>query len=236
VSDRLVTQNLDLVQMVVRVLGFYPRDGHFDQEDLVGVGNIALLKAARSFNGTGDFRTWAYPIVRGAVIDAFRVATGHRRVVKAGTVSIDQPAYTETLPAPDNVVELAARRERICQALNDPDKRKREIYIRRAAGQTDDEIAHVLGVTGGRISQIANSTDTGDTVTLTVMELAVVQGAAVGETTEDTAARIGRSPDTVKTHRSNVIKKVGARNMTHAVHLISPLLEALANAIDPPRR
>jgi RNA polymerase sigma factor (sigma-70 family) len=230
VSDRLVTQNLDLVPKVVHVLGFYPRDGHLDQEDLIGVGNIALLKAAQSFNGTGDFRTWAYPIIRGAVIDAFRVATGHRRVVKASKVSIDQSAYTETLPAPDNVAELAARRERIRQALNDPDQRKREIYLRRAAGQTDEEIAHVLGVTGGRISQIAKSpsTDTDDTITLTVMELAVVQGAARGETNEDTAARIGRSPDTIKTHRRNIIKKIGARNITHAVHLISPLLEALA--------
>lgn len=40
---------------------------------------VGLWKAARSWNGEGEFRSWAYLRIRGAVIDEYRQTTHRRR-------------------------------------------------------------------------------------------------------------------------------------------------------------
>jgi two-component system nitrate/nitrite response regulator NarL len=46
---------------------------------------------------------------------------------------------------------------------------------------------------------------------------AVLVGLAAGEEVSETARRLGRSLDTVKTHRRRLYKQLGARNAAHAV-------------------
>lgn len=52
---------------------------------------------------------------------------------------------------------------------------------------------------------------------LTAVEKAVLIAAAAGLSVAETAARSGRSVETVKTHRRSILKKWRVRNMTHAV-------------------
>lgn len=54
---------------------------------------------------------------------------------------------------------------------------------------------------------------------LSQSQLAVVSGAAAGETTEETAARLRLSYDTIKRHRQRAVSRLEARSMPHAVAL-----------------
>jgi two-component system NarL family response regulator len=54
---------------------------------------------------------------------------------------------------------------------------------------------------------------------LSERELEVLLAAAKGETMEETAARLWLSLETIKSHRRNVIAKLGARNLSHAIAL-----------------
>lgn len=56
-------------------------------------------------------------------------------------------------------------------------------------------------------------------VDLTDRELDCLRLAAAGLTGRETAARLYLSPQTVKFHRSNILRKLGARTTTHAVAL-----------------
>jgi DNA-binding CsgD family transcriptional regulator len=62
-------------------------------------------------------------------------------------------------------------------------------------------------------------------VTLTATEHTVLAGAALlGETTVETAVRIGVPTSRVKEARRTAIGKLHARNLPHAVHLASSAL------------
>ena len=54
-------------------------------------------------------------------------------------------------------------------------------------------------------------------VKLTSRELDVLSLAAEGSSAKETGQRLFISEDTVRTHRRKILKKLGARNMTHAV-------------------
>jgi DNA-binding CsgD family transcriptional regulator len=54
---------------------------------------------------------------------------------------------------------------------------------------------------------------------LTVLERDVLAGAALGESVAATALRISRAPATVKHHRTSLLRKLGARNVAHAIGL-----------------
>lgn len=54
---------------------------------------------------------------------------------------------------------------------------------------------------------------------LSTRELQVLERAARGETSEETAAALHLSPETVKSYRKNTIAKLGARNLHHAIAL-----------------
>jgi DNA-binding CsgD family transcriptional regulator len=54
---------------------------------------------------------------------------------------------------------------------------------------------------------------------LSEAELRVLKAAAAGLTVDQTADRLERSPETVRTHRKKILARLGAVNMTHAVAL-----------------
>jgi hypothetical protein len=65
-------------------------------------------------------------------------------------------------------------------------------------------------------------------VALTGPEHSVLAGAAFyGDTAGETAARYGWPVSRVKTARKSAVRKLGAKNLPHAVHLAS---DALAGA------
>jgi DNA-binding CsgD family transcriptional regulator len=52
---------------------------------------------------------------------------------------------------------------------------------------------------------------------LTPKQLEVLDGAAIGEQSKETALRTGRSVETIKRHRADAIRELRARNIVHAV-------------------
>ena len=74
---------------------------------------------------------------------------------------------------------------------------------------------------------------------LTARELEVLQHAALGRTGAETAALMVIAVETVKSHRRHIVAKLGARNMAHALSLMSDRLLLVhperAQAIDDTR-
>lgn len=54
---------------------------------------------------------------------------------------------------------------------------------------------------------------------LSPLEIAVLSGCAWGETARETAKRLERSHETVRTVRRRVVDKLGAKTMCHAVYI-----------------
>ncbi len=54
---------------------------------------------------------------------------------------------------------------------------------------------------------------------LTERQKEVLEQAARGLSVDETAAETKHSPETIRTHRQKIIANLGAKNMTHAVHL-----------------
>lgn len=71
--NRLVEENLDLVQHVLAQMRAMSRPDH---DDLHSAGIVGLMHAASSFDDSkgASFRTWAWTVVRGAVLDEMRRA------------------------------------------------------------------------------------------------------------------------------------------------------------------
>lgn len=54
---------------------------------------------------------------------------------------------------------------------------------------------------------------------LTSVELNVLSLSAEGYTTVETAAQLGRRPNTIEVHRKHIIQKLRAKNMCNAIAL-----------------
>ena len=65
--------------------------------------------------------------------------------------------------------------------------------------------------------RVRHATSLGATSTLSRSELDVLEDAANGLTTRESAFDRSKSPETVKSQRTSVLAKLGARNMVQAV-------------------
>ncbi|WP_337819738.1 helix-turn-helix domain-containing protein [Amycolatopsis sp. A1MSW2902] len=59
----------------------------------------------------------------------------------------------------------------------------------------------------------------GDRPRLTEREQQTLRGAALGKTNAEIAAELWLSVETIRTHAKSVVRKLGARDRPHAVHL-----------------
>jgi DNA-binding CsgD family transcriptional regulator len=131
----------------------------------------------------------------------------------------------EVIPDPrPSVEEIVEQRAQLAAILSLPE-REREIVLRAAAGEHQVEIADSLSVSPSRVSQISAraverlGAEGQEATTLTPAELDVLQGAAEGETVEETAERTGRAVETIKSQRKSAMRRLNARSITHAVFL-----------------
>ncbi|MBA4065298.1 MAG: RNA polymerase subunit sigma [Isosphaera sp.] len=122
--DELILSHLPLVKHVIgRLLGDLPAGA--DAENLEGAGVLGLVEAAAKFDPSrnAQFKTFAYPRVRGAIVDELRRNSPlpqhvHARVaaVRRAAQSLPQPVTVEALAeatglTPDEVTDaLAAER------------------------------------------------------------------------------------------------------------------------------
>ncbi len=109
--DELAVKHLDLVGRVLGRLPF-PVPSALDRDDLISVGSMGLLRAARSYEPTrgASFRTYAYIAIRAAILDELRrfdpLPRGARGPLKAlRRFEIEFRAGHGRLPTPSEVAD-----------------------------------------------------------------------------------------------------------------------------------
>ena len=149
------------------------RHTRLDQEDLVGDGNLALVKAARRYDPTYGvpFSAFALRYVRGAILDAIRSRARRNSLGDGGyadvisfqdlgpydgdeRLSYDPP---DPRPTPDATVE-SLERLRVLATLP---ASERVALVRTAVdGETAAEVARDLGVSAGRVHSLVQTGST----------------------------------------------------------------------------
>jgi RNA polymerase sigma factor for flagellar operon FliA len=137
----------------------------------------------------------------------------------------------EAVPVADVVEDrgqVALQRRVVRRALDNLSKREQRILVMRHVGEmTAAEVAACEGLSEGsvhrieRFAQIKAAAATRPPARrvdgLSAHELEVLEDAAAGATARETAKRLRRSAETIKSHRKAAIEKLGARNMCQAV-------------------
>jgi len=126
-------------------------------------------------------------------------------------------AYPENMLSTDQLARLRSL----------PDRYGAILYYRFVEEETQAQVGERFGIGESRIAQIERKAlellrdepSSSRPGSISKREREILSGAAEGESAHQTAARLGRSVETVKTHRRHIIDKLDARNMTHAVHL-----------------
>jgi len=194
-AETLVMDHLDLVEIATNYVGDPRNSATIDRDDLIGEGQIALMQAARRYDPQkGSFRSFAFTRIKGAMIDAMRrdfllPRSARERGESLTVVSIDNPIGDGELTLSDTIRDARSDVEEI-------------VSNREQLASAIEERAH-------------------ETVRpeLTAMELEVLRGAAVGETAGETANRLGKSHETVRSQRRTALKRLGARSIAHAVFI-----------------
>lgn len=146
---------------------------YFSVSDAIQEGKIGLIEAASRFDFSSHdpavssfethFKSYSYPRIRGAVVDAARKASfvrrrGLQQGIEIQMLPIDNPLYNDSTP-----VQLAAVEHELEMvldfeaAMSDLTERERHIVISMGAGITGKELANEMGVTESRICQIAKA-------------------------------------------------------------------------------
>lgn len=103
--DRLVLDNVDYVGRILSTMTFFVKDEE-QRENLHSAGIVGLVQAAAAYDaGQGvAFRTYAYPRIRGAIVDELRKQSPvsprvmrHIRAIKRLCETLEPPVTPEQL-------------------------------------------------------------------------------------------------------------------------------------------
>ena len=167
--QKLILHNLRLVSHIVRK--YYSTSKN--QEDLVSVGTIGLVKAVDTYNidnGT-RFATYAAKCIQNEILMSFRAEKKHASDISINeTIDVDRDgnplAYIDVIGSDENVSEETARRimsERALKCIKTVlSLRERQIIILRyglcgTKELTQREIAEKLGISRSYVSRIEKS-------------------------------------------------------------------------------
>jgi RNA polymerase sporulation-specific sigma factor len=164
--NRLVNHNMRLVAHIIKK--YY--SNHSDQEDIISIGTIGLIKAINTFDYTKGTRlaTYASRCIENEILMHFRT-----RKKNAQEISMDEPIDTDSEGNPltfsdiifsnESVfddVELKIQSEKLYKYLDKiEDTRKKQILIMRyglydTEALTQREIAKKLGISRSYVSRI----------------------------------------------------------------------------------
>lgn len=164
--QRLIEHNLRLVSHIIKK--YY--SGYDEQEDLISIGTIGLIKAVDSFDcskGT-RFATYGARCIENEILMHFR-----SKKKDSNTVSVNEPIDVDSEGNPltlidviycdDTIsddIDLKRKTARLYELVGQiPDKRDREIIIRRyglynTRELTQREIADKMGISRSYVSRI----------------------------------------------------------------------------------
>jgi len=192
--DDLIVANQDLLQIATAQFRGLPFSPGLDREDLVGEGQIALIHAAMRYDPTrGTFRSFAFRRVKGAMLDALRrdhFLSRHAR-------EHGHKAVVVSIDKPMDVHQAT-----LSDTIADNRPPVEEIVEQRQ-----------------RLLEAVSNRERLQAGPLTPSEIEVLRGAARGETAAETASRLRKSINTVRSQRRTALGRLGARSVAHAVYI-----------------
>ena len=167
--QKLILHNLRLVSHIVRK--YYSTSKN--QEDLVSIGTIGLVKAVDTFNcdnGT-RFATYAAKCIQNEILMSFRAEKKHASDISINeTIDVDRDgnplAYIDVISSDENISEDIERKilsERAIRCIKSVlSLRERQIIVMRyglfgVEELTQREIAENLGISRSYVSRIEKS-------------------------------------------------------------------------------
>jgi RNA polymerase sigma factor (sigma-70 family) len=230
------------VRQVARSLHSRLRADTVDLEELEADGYEALVRAVRDYDSSkGSLNRYIELRCRGAMIDGLRrrmLSTRSQRAsgmkepvllslehelgedLRVSELVADPDAMTA-----DDVIERVSS-VLACSELSDlPQPHLRIAYARFIQSRSQEEVAAAEGVSRKTIAEcedkVRRKLDQADEPTeerpLTAKELKVLRLAAEGASSDETAKRLQKARETVKSQRRAIIAKLRARNIINAV-------------------
>ena len=167
--QKLILHNLRLVSHIVRK--YYSTSKN--QEDLVSIGTIGLIKAVDTFNTDNGtrFATYASKCIQNEILMSFRAEKKHASDISINeTIDVDRDgnplAYIDVISSDENVSEETERKimsERALKCIKTLlTLRERQIIVLRyglcgTEELTQREIAEKLGISRSYVSRIEKS-------------------------------------------------------------------------------
>lgn len=168
--NKLIEHNLRLVAHIVKK--YYTTAP--DQDDLISVGTVGLIKAIDSFNYEkgARFATYAGKCLQNEILMYFRAQKKHSLVSSINDpVDVDKDGnpltYLEIIAAPDDIVDSLDRKiklEKILKAIKTVlDERERKIMmLRYGLGKSGKhyaqrDVARILGISRSYVSRLEKS-------------------------------------------------------------------------------
>ncbi len=167
--EKLILHNLRLVSHIVRK--YYGTAKN--QEDLMSIGTIGLVKAVDTFNPENGarFATYAAKCIQNEILMHFRARKKLSAEVSINeTIDVDRDGnpltYMDVIATEDNIEEeldVQAKSETVRRLLDNVlDERARQIILLRyglsgEAPRTQREVANMLGISRSYVSRIEKS-------------------------------------------------------------------------------
>ena len=168
--NRLIEHNLRLVAHIVKKYYTSSRD----QDDLISVGTIGLIKAIDSFDAENGarFATYAGKCLQNEILMYFRAQKKHAGVMSINdSVDIDKDGnpltYLEIIAAPDDIVDTIDRKlrlEKIERAIKTVlTERERRIMVLRyglsksGKSYAQRDVAKMLNISRSYVSRLEKS-------------------------------------------------------------------------------
>ena len=168
--NRLIEHNLRLVAHIVKKYYTSSRD----QDDLISVGTIGLIKAIDSFDAENGarFATYAGKCLQNEILMYFRAQKKHAGVMSVNdSVDIDKDGnpltYLEIIAAPDDIVDTIDRKlrlEKIEHAIKTVlTERERRIMVLRyglsksGKSYAQRDVAKMLNISRSYVSRLEKS-------------------------------------------------------------------------------
>lgn len=164
--NELIEHNLRLVSHIIKK--YYA--GYDEQEDLISIGTIGLIKAIDSFDADKGTRlaTYAARCIENEILMHYR-----SRKKDSNVISVNEPIDTDSEGNPLTLIDIISVDDTICDDIDlknktaqlyalvekISDKRDKEIIIRRYGlynqkEMTQNEIAKSLGISRSYVSRI----------------------------------------------------------------------------------
>ncbi len=168
--NKLIEHNLRLVAHIVKKYYTSARD----QDDLISVGTVGLIKAIDSFNveNGARFATYAGKCLQNEILMYFRSQKKHANVTSINEpVDVDKDGnpltYLEIIASPDDIVDSIDRKiklERIASAIKNvlDDREKKIIMLRYGMNKNgicyaQRDVADMLNISRSYVSRIEKS-------------------------------------------------------------------------------